>query len=298
MHGLRIRSEIPLDAPAPTGHGNVDLEILAGQTDRFPGEPPSAQLLCEVAVSAGTWRAVGSDRGCVLSFERAFAFAISGDGRLIIAHVGEGDPALVPVLLAGNVLGFALALRGVPVLHASAVADGETTFAFAGASGAGKTTLAAMLCAAGARLVSDDALRLKSQAGSVLCYSGTTTLRLRQQVAHLAKLFPPDRLSETPDGRIAVAPDVVEGGRRLDAVVILSGSSELRVSRLAPRNALVALLSHPRWFGWKISEPLRLSFQQIVEFHDHLPVYSASIPSGPQFPPGFARHLLAELAAR
>ena len=55
----------------------------------------------------------------------------------------------VATYLLGPVLGLLLRLRGVPCLHASAVAFGDSAVAFAGSEGAGKSTTAAALASRG-----------------------------------------------------------------------------------------------------------------------------------------------------
>lgn len=56
---------------------------------------------------------------------------------------------------------------------------GGRAVAFIGSSGIGKTTLKALCCAAGARLVTDDVLRVEPRDGEGWCFHGTCTLRLR-----------------------------------------------------------------------------------------------------------------------
>jgi len=60
----------------------------------------------------------------------------------------------------GPALGFTLRLRGVTCLHASAVAIGGGAVAFVGASGAGKSSVAAAFARAGYPILTDDVLAL------------------------------------------------------------------------------------------------------------------------------------------
>jgi hypothetical protein len=66
----------------------------------------------------------------------------------------------VATYLLGPVLGLLLRLRGVPCLHASAVAFGDSTVAFAGSEGKGKSTTAAALASRGHAVISDDIVAL------------------------------------------------------------------------------------------------------------------------------------------
>jgi len=79
----------------------------------------------------------------------------------VTVHLHPGaDLGLVTVLTAGALLAVHLRLRGELVLPASAVQLGGAALAFVRASGMGKSTLAALLCASGHGLVTDDVLRV------------------------------------------------------------------------------------------------------------------------------------------
>jgi hypothetical protein len=62
--------------------------------------------------------------------------------------------------LLGPILGFVLRLRGVPCLHASAIAMGDKAIAIVGPSGAGKSATAAAFAQLGFRVLSDDVVPL------------------------------------------------------------------------------------------------------------------------------------------
>ena len=68
--------------------------------------------------------------------------------------------------ILGPVLGLLLRLRGVPCLHASAVAFGDSAVAFAGSEGAGKSTTAAALADRGHAVISDDIVAIVEREGS------------------------------------------------------------------------------------------------------------------------------------
>jgi hypothetical protein len=107
----------------------------------------------------------------------------------------DADARSLALRLTGPVMTAVLHLRGLLVLHASAVADGDGgAVAFAGRSGVGKSTLAWVLRAAGARFVSDDicAVRLDGAAPPAVL-----------PAYPYAKLWP-DALARHPD--VAVSP--------------------------------------------------------------------------------------------
>jgi hypothetical protein len=91
------------------------------------------------------------------------------------AHYTVEDAA---TYLLGPVLGLVLRLRGVPALHASAVAVGGAALAVVGAAGAGKSTTAAALAARGHAVVADDVLALHGTAAGILAQPAYPHLRL------------------------------------------------------------------------------------------------------------------------
>jgi hypothetical protein len=82
-------------------------------------------------------------------------------------------------LLVGQVLPLVAALRGVHVIHASAVSLGDHVIALAGAAGAGKSTLALELARRGHELVAEDVLSVRLDGERVLAEPGVSLVNLR-----------------------------------------------------------------------------------------------------------------------
>lgn len=83
----------------------------------------------------------------------------SNEGAVELVPVDGAPPEVVARIRDGAAKAFVRHVRGELTLHASAVAFGDRAIAFVGDSGAGKSTIAAHLCARhGASLVSDDLL--------------------------------------------------------------------------------------------------------------------------------------------
>jgi hypothetical protein len=79
------------------------------------------------------------------------------DGKEVIIDTAHTEDAPdVALFLLGSVLGFLCHQRGLLPLHASCVSFQGQVFVFAGPSGTGKSTMAALLLEKGARLLSDD----------------------------------------------------------------------------------------------------------------------------------------------
>src|SRR5262249_12729627 len=145
------------------------------------------------------------------------------------------------------------------------------------------TTLAALCCAAGARLVIDDVMRLVDRSGSVDCLPGTTCLRLREPQRHLAELIDGASIGRTVDDRIAVRPPVSGGGPLpLAAVVVPEVSHDVdgvECERLEGREAIVELLRFPRVGDWRARPFLGAHFAAASELSDSIAVLRATIPS-------------------
>src|SRR5262245_7445645 len=150
---LILESSLPLPelqrraAAAP--NCRIDLAPASPRAgDAWPSRPPR-----EI-------RKHDDGRGYTIDFAGVARFEVSAGGDRVCCRpaAGVSDAALRHLLL-DHVLPRVLCLRGLLVLHASALRapDGRAV-AFLGASGAGKSTLAASLVAAGWRLLADDAL--------------------------------------------------------------------------------------------------------------------------------------------
>ena len=136
---------------------------------------------------------------------------------------------MVAILVTGLLVAYLLILDGQCVLHASAVEVDGAAVAFLGRSGIGKSTMATLCCAAGARLVTDDVLRLDTTSG-VHCIG-----RTRAPAASLArrrgrwKASAPRR--RRPDGRRSGGGDSHVGARclpaRLATIVLLRPSRQM-----------------------------------------------------------------------
>ncbi len=207
------------------------------------------------------------------------------------------------MLVSGTLLAFVLTMRGETVLHASAVQIGDAAVAFVGASGMGKSTMATLLCADGARLVTDDVLRLDTAGSPVTCALGATELRLRKGADHLTERFanhvdsaPTHRT--TADGRQALAavPAETEDLPLAALVVPLPDHSPGRrtteFTQLSPTEAMVLLSQFPRLLGWQDDAVRRASFHHLADVVDQVPVHTAVLPWGPPFPDDLAAGVL------
>jgi hypothetical protein len=297
--GLRIRSEIELHLPlADVEIADVEVVLGADLVDR--GETPPGEIVARDEAHGEGWYTItdtGSDHR--LRFRECAEFVVSADARTVtVRPVPGGRTELVSILLAGTVTALLLTLRGSTVLHASAVSTGARALAVVGHSGRGKSTLAALLCAGGADLVTDDVLVVDATQPPS-CRGGASELRLREG-ASTAFTLDGATSRRTADERIAWLPDRrVLGEQELGAIVFpfpsrTSDAIELR--RLPSDEALLGMLSCPRINGWRRAAEIGRDFAVLGEIANSVPTFAAIVPWGPPFDGGIAEALLSLLS--
>jgi hypothetical protein len=185
-----------LDA-AGTGPAAVDTATTPPSSSLFP--PPTRVRLdprelerrwSRAAHAAEVVRELRDGQRVLLTVELAhpagYLLHAPGVGRILIAPDGcelLGDPepgnAEWATLIPAQALPLAATLRGLEVLHASGVVLRGQAVLFAGAPGAGKSSLAAALLYRGAALLSDDTIALQLRHGALVAHPGAALLHLR-----------------------------------------------------------------------------------------------------------------------
>jgi hypothetical protein len=106
-------------------------------------------------------------------------FAIERQGREIWGDWPDGYSLEdASTYLIGQVINFALRLRGFTSLHASAIAIGDRAIAIIGAPGAGKSTTAAAFARLGYPILSDDVAVLEDRGSTFLVQPGYPRVNL------------------------------------------------------------------------------------------------------------------------
>jgi hypothetical protein len=305
LYGLHIDSSLPLhqDRSAAPSDAPADVTIRVGEARAFTDLQPAGRMLLEFELDRRIYSATVREEGdgYILRCYRACDFEIDANLRDVTVHIVAGaDPGLASVLATGTLLSFLLTLRGHVVLHASAVQVGAGALAFVGSTGMGKSTIATLMCADGAPLITDDVLRLDLSGAadaSPTCHVGTSEVRLRKAAGHLTTLFDePIATRRTADDRDALRLLGANTPRLPLAAIVIPMPDHGRdrtpkVERLSPKAALLALLRFPRLLGWQDTETLSRHFHQLGEVVERAPVYVARLPWGPPFPEGIAEGL-------
>jgi len=186
--GLAIRSELALpELPGLPVDGAPDVDIRFGDAG-----PPDAGLRW----IGGVFQAAGDN--CLYNVADVARFRIRRGRELIVEPAQAAEAATVRLYLLGGALGAVLHQRGLAPLHASTVRMRDIAVSLAGASGSGKSSLAAALLGRGHRLLGDDLCAVAAGAhGRPTTWPGVQRLKLR-----------PDAAARTAESGLEAAPDI------------------------------------------------------------------------------------------
>lgn len=295
--GLTVLSDFPLTAPPAVG-SEPEVTVISGPAGPIPEGAPSGRI---IAASKPPWPplfAVRTEDGYTLRFDTVCDVTIDADLRHVELRPASEAARPFSYILFDSVIATILTLGGECVLHASAIQSNDRVAAFVGPPGTGKSTLAALLCSRGARLLSDDLLRLQpAPGGGFECFSGSHEIRLRPAASPLASSLP-GSATVTADGRTGVI--LNEGEARLPLTVLIFPKpsrtiTELQVKRLDEGAALLELTRYPRTLGWLAPDIIEQSFRWNARLAREVPAYEVVVPWGPPFDPSIEPKLLSLL---
>jgi hypothetical protein len=299
---MTIRSAVPLPGlPEVEQAVAADVELRWHPTEHVPPDLPRGEPLLRLELDGATRYAAAFDGHLYrLRFPGCCEFEIDAALHTVDCHAV--DRGLASVLAAGALTSFLLTVGGATVLHASAVEVGGVAVGIVGASGFGKSTVAALLCAGGCDLVTDDVLRVDLAQEGVLVHAGADEVRLRPTVRAIAECFAHDVPSrDTPDGRLAIRPPRTTRARLPLAALVLpragQGADDVSVRRLPRMHALINLLAFPRLLGWTSSDVLSRQFDALADLVQCVPFLEARVPVGPPFAAETGRRLRRALLA-
>ncbi|HEX5182579.1 MAG TPA: hypothetical protein VFW19_05430 [Allosphingosinicella sp.] len=165
VFGLAVRSDLRLDELPPATPGAApDIVISRGATGA-PAEGPRGYS--------------ASEQGTLLRVPDVGRFLIREGREIVVEPDARAPDHNVRLFLLGSALGALLHQRGLLPLHANAIEMDDKAVAFAGHSGAGKSTIAAWFHDRGHRILTDDVCVIGFGAkGRALAYPGIPRLRL------------------------------------------------------------------------------------------------------------------------
>jgi hypothetical protein len=167
LYGLGVQVDVPLAALAtmpPAERVDVEMRFAPppheGAGVRWTEYYASPEMDDRGVHHIRVWRRADPDVFRI-DYEDGTRVHIEASGRRVWAVAPPGvDVEDTATYLLGPTLGFVLRLRGVTCLHASAVAIGGAAVVLVGASGFGKSSLAAAFAQRGYAILSDDVVAL------------------------------------------------------------------------------------------------------------------------------------------
>jgi len=301
LYGLTVAAPFALGLPVrPDAAVDVRITVDPAPLEVDQDHLPEGRVLASLVEERPLYTLV--DRGEAGHLFRFHGYAdvqmAADSGEICCRLVPGAVPAMLSVILAGTVLAALLLLRDQLVLHASAVERDGRAVALVAGSGGGKSTLAGMVCAAGARLVTDDVLRVETSRQGAIAYRGAGALRLRP--GSKALVVADTAASErSADGRhLLRAPPTAHDTVRLDAIVIPRlGPADRPLVRtgLPAKAGLLALLEQPRVQGWVDPATAASQFTNLVSVVDRVPIAYLDVPWGVSLDPAWFERLADEL---
>ncbi len=287
--GLVVASDVLFD-DLPSASGPADITIRRGSS------------AADAWTFVHTW---SDDTGDHLTIERGAAgcrltfpelrCVVSDDGGAITFDPPKGlaDAELAHLLLH-QILPRALSRRGRFVLHACAVETGRGVIGLLGASGMGKSTLAAAFCARGCRLVADDALAIDVTHDSVRVSPTADGLRLWEHMAVDLQL--PGEASDPRRKRRVPAP-LAAGSMPLVRLLLLGEGvpGPAHTVAVSPAKARVALLSQVFRLDISDTGESRRLFDMAHRLAERVPVRRLEYPDGIEFLDSAVRAALLDL---
>jgi hypothetical protein len=268
VYGIALHSEIPLPLPGPGPGPLAQIELRTAPASFFSDATRGVSL----QQLDGSWYEFGRlpDRSSYARWIGVGEFLVSSDGRRIICRQFEiATTESFQVYLLGQAISFALVKSGFEPLHATVVIAHGEAVAFLGASGFGKSSLAACFLHAGHQILTDDLLLLKSIGDRIFAYPGPPRLKLFPKMARRFLGDATTGVPMNPETEKLIVP--LNKQRRcfgpfpLKAVYTLAGPHEvsrkqtIRFEPLSPRQAFVELLKNT--FNSRILDASRLKRQ-------------------------------------
>lgn len=293
VYGMRISTDFPMSLPKVSGAS--DVVVTRGADIHDQPTVRDGVILLDYAEGDDHWYTIArrADRSLLFRIFGLCDFEIDQNrtavGLRLLAGQADGMASIVTSGALSALLSY---LSGHGVLHASGVTHDGHTIGFMGRSGQGKSTLAALLCTAGAELVTDDVLPVIG-VDPVTVALGSPEVRLRPMAATLAPgldLDEADHERASADRRRLVTfreIDTHDESRRLEALFIPAPNRQdrLEMERLGGREALLAVMTFPRLMGWRDPAVLQRQFVVAGALAHQVPVFVAHVPWGPPFRP-------------
>ncbi len=216
-----------------------------------------------------------TDGNLLVQFEDATSFLVSAHSIALVSAPTQYTRDDIAAYALGPVIGIALHLQGAVLLHASSVVMQEKAIVFAGTSGSGKSTTAAILHRLGYPVLSDDVTEL----AGTRALASLPAMRLWPDVVHAlfgeSAAFP-DR-APSWDKKLVVIEQAPPA--EIAAVLFLEERADTpRLERLSPRDAWRRLIANVYTAMLPGDAMAQRIFEITSALADDVPMYSFAPP--------------------
>jgi hypothetical protein len=280
LHGWSITTAVPVIAAPSDGPPDIIMrlettEVLDGS--RLVGE--------SVLDQRPTWdsRLVRVPDGFRYRVDDDYEVSISPAVDDLTIRFGRGRRLeSLALVFTGGVVAIASTLRGRSCLHASSVAIDGRAVAIIGPVGAGKTTTAGLLVAAGAALIGDDVLAPVVSNGALVAPRGPLELRFRESARALALSIPASAVRTTVDGRTGIVPVniAMHDCTPLSCFLLprlVDGPAGVTVREVSRTEAFGHLTASPRLEGWRDGAIVEQEFDLAARLANGVPMFEVTI---------------------
>lgn len=233
-YGVNVGSNLDLPDLLPT-EANPDVTIRLVD-DTVPGIAETSQGHAHLDL-----------KETVFFDPRAGRFTFHQGKEIIVQPTAERNLELIRLYLVNGMMNILLFQRGVLVLHGSAIAIRNQAVGFIGASGRGKSSIAAALYRRGHRLFSDDVIPVQFKGDQIEVFPGYPQVKVSEEVATC--------LGYDAATRIATYPEAGEASFQanqffdssplpLKQLYILESSDTIAISPLSAREALIVMMQN------------------------------------------------------
>lgn len=315
LYGMTLSSDFAFSNRLAPGAGPPELTFicvrsapLAGSWERVepdyaspPGNDGGSSIL--------VYRLGESSDECwVVRFRTADFYLWPGH---IICHLLDPRHGyLAEIQLLGIVLALWLERRGVPALHASAVAVRDRAAAFLSTAGSGKSSLAMTLMQAGYPLLTDDILPVERSGGAYSGHPGYPQVRVWPEQARsffghhegLDIVHPSYSKRRFPVGYGDGFGDFCEASRPLGCLYLPERrdpaiwGTRVEITAVSPLQSMMYLIAHS--FAGRVVEALTMQTRRMSFFASlvgQVPVRRLLYPDGYHHLPEVRRAILADL---
>lgn len=233
-YGLNIRSELLLPELDPAIFKAPDVSIRVRPTGGSIENLRVTDFRYELDRQYLAWPQVGS-------------YVIHGASVIDVEPASTANDQMARMPLLGPVMALLLHLRGMLVLHASAIGVGDQAVVFMGDKGAGKSTTAAAMIAAGHPLLTDDVVAIDfTRPGDPHIAPGFPQMKLDPDLtggeAFKHALTLPEPVENFPKTLLRLTGDFSHAPVPPTRICVLVRGDKAEMTRLSPAEALSSLV--------------------------------------------------------